>query len=64
MGSEMAFNLFSEQHALSQEEGAHAGEELKFVVCDAVPEAAHAFARNFQSQFPRSEVRVVDTPEE
>lgn len=56
MGSEMAFNLFSKRYALGKESG--------FVVCDAVPEAALAFTTNFQSQFPGSQVRVVNTPEE
>ena len=56
MGSEMAYNLFSKRHALDERD--------TFVVCDAIPEAAQAFARNFESQFPRSRIRIVETPEE
>lgn len=63
MGSEMAYNLFSMRHARAREANA-VNTDSNFVVCDAIPEAAHAFARHFQSQFPRSKVRVVETPEE
>lgn len=56
MGSEMAFNLFSKRHALASEEC--------FVVCDAVPEAASAFAANLRHNFPASKIRIVGTPEE
>lgn len=58
MGSEMAFNLFSKQFALSE------NKDASFVVCDAVPEAARAFADNFRKHFPGADVRVVSTPEE
>ena len=56
MGSEMAFNLFSKRHALAPEES--------FVVCDAVPDAAHSFVTNLKSHFPAVKIRVVSTPEE
>ncbi|KAL5490203.1 hypothetical protein ACEPAI_5036 [Sanghuangporus weigelae] len=65
MGSEMAYNLFSKRHALAREEERSIDTiDQSFVVCDAVPEAARAFVRNFQSQFPRSKIRIVETPEE
>lgn len=54
----MAFNLFSKQFALSE------NKDASFVVCDAVPEAARAFADNFRKHFPGADVRVVSTPEE
>ncbi|TDL27253.1 3-hydroxyisobutyrate dehydrogenase [Rickenella mellea] len=56
MGSEMAFNLFSKTFAESK--------DAQFTVCDAVPEAAHAFRRNFQEHFPGASLHVSNTPEE
>lgn len=56
MGSEMAYNLFSKKLGQSA--------ESRFVVCDAVPESAMAFRRNFLSQFPGASIDVVQTPEE
>ncbi|PBK77656.1 3-hydroxyisobutyrate dehydrogenase [Armillaria solidipes] len=55
MGFEMAYNLFSKQHA--QEGDAH------FVVCDAVPERADEFCRNFLSQFPGAQIHTALTPD-
>ena len=63
MGSEMAYNLFSKRHALAREDKS-VSMDRNFVVCDAVPEAAQAFALNFRRQFPRCEVHIVETPEE
>ncbi|KAF8078140.1 3-hydroxyisobutyrate dehydrogenase [Lyophyllum atratum] len=56
MGHEMAFNLFSKQFA--QDAQAH------FVVCDAIPDSAHAFSENFLGHFPGASMTVVTTPEE
>ena len=44
MGYEMAFNLFSKQHALAS--------DSHFVVCDAVPTSAARFRDAFKEQFP------------
>ncbi|KAK0448276.1 3-hydroxyisobutyrate dehydrogenase [Desarmillaria tabescens] len=55
MGFEMAYNLFSKQHA--QEGDAH------FVVCDAVPERADEFCKNFLSQFPGAQIHTALTPD-
>ena len=41
-----------------------AGSGMSFVVCDAVPDAAVAFANNFRTQFPAADVRIVSSPEE
>lgn len=51
----MAYNLFSKQYAKSK--------QARFVVCDALPEAAMTFARRFEADFPGS-LTVVLTPEE
>lgn len=56
MGHEMAFNLFSKQHA--QDPAAH------FVVCDAIPDSARAFFENFLGQFPGAKLAIAATPEE
>ncbi|KAF8558489.1 hypothetical protein OG21DRAFT_1504230 [Imleria badia] len=56
MGSEMAYNLFSK--TLAQSADSH------FIVCDAVPESAVTFRRNFLSQFPGASLDIVQTPEE
>jgi len=55
MGSEMAYNLFSKQFAVSN--------DSRFVVCDAIPDSARSFCENFLTQFPGANV-VVTTPEE
>ncbi|EIN07680.1 3-hydroxyisobutyrate dehydrogenase [Punctularia strigosozonata HHB-11173 SS5] len=57
MGREMAFNLFSKQLALEPETS-------RFVVCDAIPEAAQAFQRNFEIHFPGSKITIAKTPAE
>ena len=56
MGYEMAYNLFSKQHA--KENGS------RFVVCDAIPEAAQRFSQFFTSQFPGAQLEIANTPEE
>ncbi|KAI0306759.1 NAD binding domain of 6-phosphogluconate dehydrogenase-domain-containing protein [Multifurca ochricompacta] len=56
MGSEMAYNLFSRRLAEAQ--------EVQFVVCDAMPEAAIRFADNFRKQFPGANITIASTPEE
>ncbi|KAG6833470.1 hypothetical protein H0H87_006042 [Tephrocybe sp. NHM501043] len=56
MGHEMALNLFSKQFANDAE--AH------FVVCDAIPDSARAFAEKFLGQFPGAKVAIASTPEE
>lgn len=56
MGSEMAYNLFSKKFTLSA--------DSQFIVCDAVPESAVTFRRNFLSQFPGARIEIVQTPEE
>lgn len=55
MGSEMAYNLFSKQYALAP--------DSQFVVCDAIPSAAHRFCDNFARQFPGSQLAIAETPE-
>jgi 3-hydroxyisobutyrate dehydrogenase len=62
MGSEMAYNLFSKQIAPA-DSGAPSG-NYRFVVCDAVPEAAARFADNFRKQFRGANVTVVANPKE
>ncbi|KAG6379147.1 3-hydroxyisobutyrate dehydrogenase [Boletus reticuloceps] len=56
MGSEMAYNLFSKK--LAQSTDSH------FVVCDAVAESAMTFRQNLLSQFPGTNIDIVQTPEE
>jgi 3-hydroxyisobutyrate dehydrogenase len=56
MGHEMAFNLFGK--ALQDSHGS------QFVVCDAVPDTARSFYKNFLSKFPGANIRIVGTPEE
>ncbi|KAJ7871482.1 3-hydroxyisobutyrate dehydrogenase [Mycena olivaceomarginata] len=53
MGS---YNLFSKQFAKKP--------EAQFVVCDAFPEAASSFARNFATAFPGANIQIAQTPEE
>jgi 3-hydroxyisobutyrate dehydrogenase len=62
MGSEMAYNLFSKRIAPA-DSGAPSG-NYRFVVCDAVPEAAARFADNFRKQFRGANVTVVADPKE
>ncbi|KAH9966449.1 3-hydroxyisobutyrate dehydrogenase [Russula dissimulans] len=56
MGSEMAFNLFSKRMADAN--------DFRFVVCDAVPEAAARFSDVFRKQFQGANITVVKSPEE
>ncbi|KAH6918803.1 3-hydroxyisobutyrate dehydrogenase [Coprinopsis sp. MPI-PUGE-AT-0042] len=54
MGYEMANNLFSKTYKASQ--------DTQFVVCDALPETAHAFREAFIKKHPGSSVTVADDP--
>ncbi|KAL1746970.1 NAD binding domain of 6-phosphogluconate dehydrogenase-domain-containing protein [Schizophyllum fasciatum] len=54
MGYEMAFNLFSKQHALASD--AH------FVICDAVPASAARFKDAFMQQFPGARLAIAKDP--
>jgi len=56
MGSEMAYNLFSKRIAESS--------DFRFVVCDAVPEAAARFTDNFRKQFHAANISVATNLEE
>ncbi|KAL1730284.1 6-phosphogluconate dehydrogenase [Schizophyllum commune] len=56
MGYEMAFNLFSKQHALAS--------DSHFVVCDAVPSSAARFRDAFMEQFPGARLEVARDPRE
>lgn len=56
MGSEMAYNLFSKQFAQTP--------DSRFVVCDAIPEAATSFCQNFKKQFPGANLTMVHRPQE
>ncbi|KAL1710003.1 NAD binding domain of 6-phosphogluconate dehydrogenase-domain-containing protein [Schizophyllum commune] len=56
MGYEMAFNLFSKQHALAS--------DSHFVVCDAVPSSAARFRNAFMEQFPGARLEVAKDPGE
>ncbi|KAL1722625.1 6-phosphogluconate dehydrogenase [Schizophyllum commune] len=56
MGYEMAFNLFSKQHALAS--------DSHFVVCDAVPSSAARFRDAFMEQFPGAQLEVARDPGE
>ncbi|KAF7322532.1 NAD dependent epimerase dehydratase family protein [Mycena chlorophos] len=56
MGSEMAYNLFSKTFANKP--------ESRFVICDAIPEAATAFQNNFTAAFPGAHVDIAATPDE
>ena len=56
MGSEMAYNLFSKRIAESSDH--------RFVVCDAVPEAAARFTDNFRKQFHAANITVATGLEE
>lgn len=59
MGYEMAFNLFSKTLVESGGQGS-----LHFVVCDAVQDTAHRFARNFNQHYPGAHIEVRSTPAE
>ncbi|KAI5900156.1 uncharacterized protein SCHCODRAFT_02607155 [Schizophyllum commune H4-8] len=56
MGYEMAFNLFSKQHALAS--------DSHFVVCDAVPSSAARFRDAFMEQCPGAQLEVARDPGE
>jgi 3-hydroxyisobutyrate dehydrogenase len=56
MGSEMAYNLFSKRITESRDH--------RFVVCDAVPEAATRFTDNFRKQFHAANITVATGLEE
>ena len=56
MGYEMAFNLFSKQHALAS--------DSHFVVCDAIPSSAARFRDAFMEQFPGARLEVARDPRE
>ncbi|KAL1683533.1 6-phosphogluconate dehydrogenase [Schizophyllum commune] len=56
MGYEMAFNLFSKQHALAS--------DSHFVVCDAVLSSAARFRDAFMEQFPGARLEVARDPRE
>ena len=62
MGAPMARNLFKARVARAPS-GIH-NADSGLVVCDARPDAAHAFAREFEREHPGARVAVVDTPEE
>lgn len=59
MGREMASNLFTKSLNSQGSEPSPT-----FIVCDAMPEAAATFARNFQQLHPGVQINVVDTPAE
>ncbi|KAL1758251.1 6-phosphogluconate dehydrogenase [Schizophyllum commune] len=56
MGYEMAFNLFSKQHARAS--------DSHFVVCDSVPSSAARFRDAFMEQFPGARLEVARDPGE
>ncbi|KAI9452323.1 3-hydroxyisobutyrate dehydrogenase [Russula earlei] len=56
MGSEMAYNLFSNRMADTS--------HFRFVVCDAVPETASRFSDNFRKHFRGANIAVAANPEE
>lgn len=56
MGYEMAFNLFSKQHALAS--------DSQFVICDAVPASTTRFRDAFMAQFPGAQLSIASSPEE
>ncbi|KAH9998133.1 NAD binding domain of 6-phosphogluconate dehydrogenase-domain-containing protein [Russula compacta] len=56
MGSEMAYNLFSKRIADAN--------DSRFVVCDAVPEAAARFTDNFRKHFHDANIAVATNPRE
>ncbi|KAG8899045.1 hypothetical protein FRB99_006962 [Tulasnella sp. 403] len=55
MGREMATNLLSK--SLDRDSPG-----TEFVVCDAIPETANAFARGFQQLHPQAKIHVASTP--
>lgn len=56
MGSEMAYNLFSNRFANDS--------NSRFLVFDAVPEVAAQFIINFRKQFHSANITVASNPEE
>lgn len=65
MGAPMARNLFRARFAMAPSSGSHSEDAPSgLVVCDARPEAAHAFARDFEREHSGARVAVVHTPEE
>ena len=56
MGSEMAYNLFAKQYALTS--------DSRFFVCDVVPESVDAFTNNFAKDFPGAQLNVLKSPRE
>ena len=56
MGSEMATNLFSKQFAASK--------DTRFIVCDAVPEAAQYFRDVFTKKYPEAKLTIAQSPQE
>ncbi|PFH49120.1 hypothetical protein AMATHDRAFT_63843 [Amanita thiersii Skay4041] len=56
MGYEMAFNLFSKQHAQAN--------DTRFIVCDAVRESAERFCQSFRTQHPGARIEVAGTPKD
>ena len=55
MGYQMAYNLFSKQHAKEN--------DSCFIVCDVVPDASRAFCAEFMNQYPNAQISIADTPE-
>ena len=55
MGYQMAYNLFSKQHAKEN--------DSRFIVCDVVPDASRAFCAEFMNQYPNAQLSIADTPE-
>jgi len=55
MGYQMAYNLFSKQHAKEN--------DSCFIVCDVVPDASRAFCAEFMNQYPNAQLSIADTPE-
>lgn len=55
MGYQMAYNLFSKQHAKEP--------DSRFIVCDVVPDASRAFCAEFMNQYPNAQLGIADTPE-
>ena len=56
MGYQMAYNLFSKQHVKEN--------DLRFIVCDVVPDVSRAFCAEFMKQYPNAQLSIADTPEE
>ena len=54
MGYQMALNLFSKQYKQDP--------SVQFIVCDALPESANAFTREFSAAFPDANIGIAATP--